>query len=124
MTRVQVIEKDGAPAFYVVPADLWDRMRASAEDVEDVADIEEFRANDDGVRIPADVAFAVADGTHPVRAWREHRNRTQDQLAAACGLSKPFISQIESGARTGTLDSLRAIARALDIPVGALLLDD
>lgn len=121
MTRIQVIEKDGAPAFYVVPADLWDRMRASIEDFEDIADVDEFRAQDDGVRIPAEVAFAVADGTHPVRAWREHRNLTQNELATACGLSKPFISQIESGARTGTLDSLRKIARALDIPAGVLL---
>jgi hypothetical protein len=30
-------------------------------------------AADDGTRTPAAVAFALADGVHPVRAWREQR---------------------------------------------------
>lgn len=38
-SHVQVIEQDGKPAFYVVPADLWERMREAAEDAEDIADL-------------------------------------------------------------------------------------
>lgn len=61
MSRVQVIEKDERAEFYVVPADLWERVRAAIEDAEDVADIERFDRDDDGVRFPAAVADAIAE---------------------------------------------------------------
>lgn len=81
---VQVIEQDGKPAFYVVPAALWERMREAAEDAEDTADLERFEREDDGVRYPA--AVAMADGASPLRAWREHRGMTLQALARCCGL--------------------------------------
>ena len=74
----------------------------------------------DGTRIPAEVAFAVADGAHPVRAWREHRGLSQDALAADSGLSKPFVSQIEGGKRAGTTTTLKKLAAALQVPLAAL----
>lgn len=121
MSRVQVIEKNGRPEFYVVPADLWARVRKVIEEAEDVADLERFDREDDGVRFPHAVAMAIAEGAHALRAWREYRSLTQEQLARACGVSKPFISQIESGRRVGSAATLRKLARALEVPVGALL---
>ncbi len=123
MSRVQVIEKDGRAEFYVVPADLWERVRAVIEDAEDIADLERFDREDDGLRYPMEVAAAIADGTHPVRAWREHRGLTQERLAAASGVSKPYVSQIESGRRSGSTNTLRKLARALGVPIGALVPD-
>jgi antitoxin component HigA of HigAB toxin-antitoxin module len=122
MSQVQVIEKDGKPAFYVVPADLWERVREAIEQAEDAADLDRFDRADDGVRFPASVALAVADGAHPVKAWREHRGLTVQALASAAGLSKPYISQIEGGKRTGTTDTQKKLADALGVPVGALVL--
>lgn len=120
MTRVQVIEKDGKPAYYVVPAELWASVREAIEDAEDAAAYAEAKARDDGVRFPAAVAYAIADGTRAVRAWREHRGLTLQALADATGLSKPYVSQIESGKRTGTAATLKKLALALGVPLGAL----
>lgn len=78
MSEVQVIEQGGKPAFYVVPAALWEKVRGKIEDLDDEAAFDRAVANDDGVRFPADVAHAIAGGVHPVRAWREHRKLTQD----------------------------------------------
>lgn len=97
------------------------RMRQLIENASDVADYDRAVAADDGVRIPMTVAVAIADGARPVRAWRQHRGMTQEQLSVASGVSKPYISQLESGARAGTPATLRKLARALDIPVGALI---
>ena len=72
MSRVQVIEVDDKPVAYVVPADIWARLKAMVEDAEDAADYERAVAQDDGVRYPAPVAYAMADGAHPMKAWREH----------------------------------------------------
>ena len=120
MTRVQVIEKDGQPVYYVVPADLWAAVRGAIEDAEDAAAYAEAKASDDGVRFPAAVAYAIADGAHPVRAWREPRGLTLQTLADAAGLSKPYVSQIEGGKRAGTAATLKKLARALGVPMGAL----
>jgi DNA-binding XRE family transcriptional regulator len=77
-------------------------------------------ASDDGVRYPEQVAHAIADGVHPVRAWREHLGMTQDVLAAATGLSKPFISQIEGAKREGSVSTLKKLAAAMGVGLEAL----
>ena len=122
MSKVQVIEKDGKPIFYVVPADLWEQVKGALEDAEDAAACAEALANDDGVRFPAPVAMAMADGVHPVQAWRKHKGLTTQALADAAGVSKPYVSQIEGGKRKGTAKTLKALAGALGVPVGALVL--
>ena len=120
MSRVQVIEQDGKPVFYVVPADLWERLRAAAEEAEDIADLERFDREDDGLRLPAAVALAIADGVPRLRAWREHRGMTLQALADAAGISAPYISQIEGGKRAGTTATLKKLAAALGLPLAAL----
>ena len=121
MNRVQVIEKDGKPVFYVVPAELWERMREAAEEAEDLADLERFDREDDGLRIPHAVAVAELQGSTRLRAWREHKGLTLQTLAAAAGLSKAYVSQIEGGKRIGTTATLKKLAAALNVPVGALV---
>lgn len=120
MIDIQVIEQGGKPAFYVLPAALWERIRDKVEDADDVAAFDRAVANDDGVRIPSKVAHAMADGVHAVRAWREYRGMTQDALATAASVSKPFISQIEGSKREGTAATLKKLARALGVTLEAL----
>jgi DNA-binding XRE family transcriptional regulator len=120
MTQVQVIEQGGKPAFYVIPASLWERVRGELEDLEDEAAYDQAIAADDGIRYPAPVAHAIADGVHAVRAWREHRGMTQEALALAADVSKPFISQIESGKREGSMGTLKKLASALGVAIDAL----
>lgn len=120
MTKVQFIERDGHREFAIVPIELWHRLASLAEDLEDEVTYDEAKAADDGVRIPAAVLDAELAGAHPVRAWREYRKLTQDGLAAAAGISKPFLSQIENGKRSGTTKVLSALAKALDVSVALL----
>ena len=120
MTQVQVIETDGKPSFYVVPAGLWERVKSLVEDAEDAATYAEAKAADDGVRIPHAVVFATLRGSTRLRAWREHKGLTLQAVADAAGVSKPYVSQIEQGKRTGTAATLKRLAVALDIPLDAL----
>jgi transcriptional regulator with XRE-family HTH domain len=71
--------------------------------------------------IPVKVLQAIADGLHPVRAWREQRGLNQGQLAAVIGISRAYLAQIEGGERTGTLEVMARIARALDRPIEDLI---
>jgi len=67
--------------------------------------------------IPSEVTYAILDGENPIRVWRENRGLTQKQLSEAAGISKPYLSQIESGKRTGTTEVLSAIANALNLTI-------
>ena len=123
MTRVQIIEQNGAPAFAVVPMDIWLKVRNSIEDLEDVALYDQAKSADDGFYIPSEVLKRELAGIHPLKAWREHRGMTLESLAKSAKISKAYLSQIENGKRTGTLKVMKALSSVIDVPVD-LLIDD
>jgi transcriptional regulator with XRE-family HTH domain len=58
-----------------------------------------------------------------VRHWRKSRGMTIARLGEASGLNLGYLSQIENEKALPSLDSLVAIAEALDVPPAWLLLD-
>ncbi len=120
MTGIQFIERDGKREFAVIPIELFERLAAAMEDVEDAALFDVARAADDGFRIPAAVANAILDGGQPVKVWREQRGLTQETLAAKAGISTAYLCQIETRKRVGALKTLRALADALALKVDDL----
>jgi hypothetical protein len=75
-----------------------------AELLEDIRDFDVFSAaveRGDEELIPAEVVNAILDGKDPVKVWREYRGWTQQQLANAVKISKLYLSQIETGKRSG-----------------------
>jgi DNA-binding XRE family transcriptional regulator len=121
MTTIQFIERDGQAEFAIVPIEIWNRLAPLAEELEDVALFDQAKGADDGSRVPAAVLDAELAGAHPVRAWRDYRGLTQETLSMMSGISKPYLSQIESGKRDGTTKVLSALAKALDVPVALLI---
>jgi transcriptional regulator with XRE-family HTH domain len=60
-------------------------------------------------------ALAIA-----IRELRARRGMTQEDLSAAAGRSRGFISELESGRRNASFEGVVAVAQALDIPVEEL----
>lgn len=58
-----------------------------------------------------------------VRAERARRDWTQEELAAAAGISRATVTRIERG-DTVSLDVVGSVGRALGIDLGALTLAD
>lgn len=56
-----------------------------------------------------------------VRALREQKGMTQASLAAAAGVGRSFVSHIERGRFSVTLETLAAVAHALDVSPFVLL---
>lgn len=56
-----------------------------------------------------------------VRELRKERGLTQLQLAAASGLGRAFINQVERGHCSVTLESIGALAAALGVRPAALI---
>lgn len=121
MSRVQFIERNGVPEFVVLPMEWWDAIKHVVEDLEDEALFDQAEVNDDGVRIPAAVIDAELAGDHPVKAWREYRGLTQEALAAQAGVSKPYLSQVETRKRAGSLALMTGLSAALQVPIDLLV---
>jgi transcriptional regulator with XRE-family HTH domain len=68
--------------------------------------------------------FAVSALGDRLRAAREARRLTLDQLSASTGVSKPHLSRLESGERQPSVGILVELAAALGTRVGALFGED
>ena len=107
----------------VMTADAYDRLRAFAEEGEDIADARAIRDRISGGEgtIPSEVLSLILDqDMHPIAAWRQHRGLSQAGLARRSGLSQVWISRIERGGGYGSRETRRKLAEALDAPMWAL----
>lgn len=55
-----------------------------------------------------------------IRKERKSREWSQEQLAEVCGMHWTYIGQVERGERNLTLQSIHAIAKALDMKISDL----
>ena len=121
---IQLIEKNGKPEWAVIPYDEYVKIQELIEDIEDKRDIEEyFKLIQSGEEqtIPSEVTFAILQGVNPIRAWREYKQIKVKELAKRAGITPSYLSQIETGKRNPTIDTLKAIAEALGIDVEMLI---
>jgi len=110
----------------------------SDEDEEDIAAVAAVREEDAryaarlaaerghpaDTTIPVEVVKAKLDGAHPVRAWRNHRRWTQLYLSFKSHVGRDLIAQIETRRKQGSVETIGRLARALDVPIEALIEDD
>jgi DNA-binding XRE family transcriptional regulator len=97
---------------------------ARAEDAALAAQLELDRGSPVETTIPIEVVKAELDGAHPLAAWRDYRGWTQAELAAKSGVGQEVIAEIESRKQDGDIVPLNRIARALNVPIEALIEDD
>jgi transcriptional regulator with XRE-family HTH domain len=65
--------------------------------------------------LPADVTRSMLKGASVFKALRKWRDLTQIDLVGLTGLSQGFISDLESGKKQATPETLQKIANALKI---------
>lgn len=84
-------------------------------------DFTQLKNGGSGNDLPADVLqkLTVANDS-PIKTIRKYRGMTQDDLANACGLSRPYLTEIETGRKEGSIRSLKSIAKALNVPLERL----
>lgn len=97
---------------------LIDRLDA-AEDLADARRVLAATAPEDYLTL-AD-ADRLAKGESPLRVWRERRKLTMQALAAKSGVPQPYISEIETGKKPGSVSAMVALAEALELTVDDLV---
>ncbi len=65
--------------------------------------------------LPAEVTAFLMAGDRLLRALRLWRKMTQGELARRAGLAQGYVSDLESGRREGTSETLKSLARALEV---------
>ena len=116
---VQVINNNkGKPEWAVVPYETYLQLVEQAEMLLDVQDYDVAKAaleRGDDELIPGSVVYAILDGDNPIKVWREYRGLSQQDVAEKAGISVPYLSQLETNKRKGSLEVLSAIAKALEV---------
>ena len=116
--NVQVIKQGDKPEWAIVPYDTYLQLVEKAEMLQDIQDYDAAKASlerGDDELIPAEIVNAILDGANPIKVWREYRGISQQELAHQVEISVPYLSQLETNKRKGSLEVLSAIATALNI---------
>ncbi len=118
MSAQFITGKDGKAEYAIVPISEYEALCARAMDQDDLRAAHDA---EDDEELPWDMAKRLIAGENPVRVWREFRDLTQAELAEAVGNTASYISQIEAGRKSPTIDVYRALAAALRVTVDDLL---
>ena len=108
-----VDEAEPAELLVVTPEDL-------AELIEDAEATAAYYRTLGRETVPHELVRRLLAGESPVRVWREHRGLSLRQLTERAGIGVGYLSQIENGARKGTVATLKKIATALDVDLDDL----
>jgi DNA-binding XRE family transcriptional regulator len=103
----ELLHIDGKP-FVVVPIHEYRRlMNGGKEPVTD---------------LPSEIMDQILVGQdHPVKIIRRFRGLTQLELAATAEISRPYLTEIETRRKQGSIAALKALAAALNVDIGVLI---
>jgi DNA-binding XRE family transcriptional regulator len=123
MSASQIIRTPGGEELVVLPRAeyeaLLERAEHEAEDVDDVAvyDARKAELAAGGGILPPEVSAAILRGVSRLKAIREWKDETQLHLAFTTGISQGYLSDLESGRRTGAPETIAKLAKVLGVPV-------
>jgi len=119
MSGPQIIRTPGGEELVVLSRAeyeaLLERADHEAEDADDIAIYDARKAAGEGV-LPPEVSAAILRGESRLKAIRNWRDETQLHLSFKTGIGQGYLSDLESGRRTGTPETIAKLAQALSVP--------
>lgn len=119
---IQFLRTDSGEELVVLPRREYDALlaRAGDEEAEDRMTILIAAEARGETPLPEAVSAAVMSGDTLLRSLRKWRGMTQAELAAKSGINQGYISELESGSKPGTAETLAKLSAALSLPQGWL----
>ena len=99
-------------------------MPLNKEELADIKEYDEIKKaikNGDAELVPDSVVTRLVDGENPIKVWREHRGLKQKELAQKLEITTAYLSQIEKGEKSGSVDVLKRIAEVLNVDLDDLM---
>lgn len=110
MPMHDLLHIDGKP-FVLVPMHEYRRLTGGGQVMDNA--------------LPDSVLDRIACGTeHPVKILRKYRGLTQRDLANTAGISRPYLAEIETGKKAGSISALKALAESLSVNIAVVLSTD
>ena len=82
-------------------------------------DYREISSNGTSSNLPGGILDQLsAQQEHPIKIIRKFREMTQADLAEASGISRPYLTEIETGKKDGSIRALKTLAEALGVTIG------
>jgi DNA-binding XRE family transcriptional regulator len=72
---------------------------------------------------PHELVRELMETDSRIRTYRTYRSLSVSELAEAAGISQPYLSEIETGKKTGSVDVLKRIAAVLKVDLDDLVVD-
>jgi hypothetical protein len=122
MSKPQIIVTPGGEELVVLPRAEYEALVERADYDEDADDLAIYDARkaelaEGDMALPPAVSAAILKGESRLRAIRSWRDQTQLYLSHKTGIGQGYLSDLESGRRAGTPETLAKLAKALDVPV-------
>lgn len=117
---MQMIKTPAGETLVVLPLAEYEALVDQA----DIAAADRVRADIAAKRdelVPAEFANRLIAGENPIRVYRALRGLSARELAEKAEISAPYLSEIESGKKDGSLSAMRRIADALKVDLDDLV---
>ena len=124
--NVQIIKNNDELEWAVIPYDEYLTLVEKAEMLEDIQEFDRFQnASSSGEEhlFPMKIVDELLAGQNPIKVFREFQKMTQNELAHKVGISIPYLSQLESGIRKGSIKVLSEISKALGVDLEMILIN-
>jgi DNA-binding XRE family transcriptional regulator len=123
MNKPQIIITPGGETLVILPLAEYEALIGAAADAEedaaDIAAYDEAKAalikGEEGV-LPAEVCKLIMGGDSRLKALRKWRGLQQYDVAVRAEIGQGYLSELENGKRTRSVDTLAKIAHVLDVP--------
>jgi antitoxin component HigA of HigAB toxin-antitoxin module len=122
--EVQFVTTPSGDDLAVLPRKDYEALlERLAELEEEDADTALYDARKAGINpvLPAELSTRILKGESLLKAIRNWRHMTQMQVEFKTGIAQSYLSDLESGRRKGTEETLKKLASAYDIPAEWLI---
>ena len=118
---VQFFKTPAGEEIAILPRSEYEDLiqrAAAAEADEDALDVAMYDARKAELssHLPAEVTANMLRGDSLLKAVRNWRDETQSHIEFKTGIGQGYLSDLESGRRKGTRETLAKLADALEVP--------
>ena len=116
----EIVEKN-SQKFVLVPIEQYNQFLADIEMLRDIRDFRGVKAIDEETFPDEVINRLILNEENPIKVYREYRDLTQKQLADKTGIQRGYLAEIETGRKSGSVKTLKAIAEALNVDLMLIL---
>lgn len=117
---IQTITAPNGEKLAVIPLREFEAMQDALDAAEALAASRSV-ARGETEALTSEETAALIDAATPLAFWRAKRGFTQADLAGSVGISQSYVASLESGARKGDPALFLRLARALNVPMEAII---